>query len=79
MALIDWRLSWINFMVAIIDLPYARELLVKHPLTLNDLREISLVECSCVDFHGDLVDVVANSFQLNQQRFDVLGNMDFCA
>lgn len=28
---------------------------------------------------GELVDVVANSFQLNQQRFDVLGNMNFCA
>lgn len=76
MALIDWRLSWINFMVAIIDLPYARELLVKHPLALYDFHKVSGVERSRIDFHGDLVDVVADAFQLNQQRLDVLGNVN---
>jgi hypothetical protein len=49
------------------------------PPTLNHFHEVSRAKRSRIDFHGDLINVVADSFQLNQQRFDVLGNVNFRA
>ena len=54
----------------------AAELLIDGPLHIEDLMKVVGLKCSCVDLHGDLVQVVADAFELGDQRPGVLRHMD---
>ena len=54
----------------------AAELLIDGSLHIEDLMKVVGLKCSRVDFHRDLVQVVADAFELGDQRPDVLCHMD---
>ena len=54
----------------------AKECFVDASLHLDDLPEVVGLECAGVDLHGNLIEVVADPFQLRDQRAGILRNMD---